>query len=184
MPAPEAGLEAPQQQQERQQRRHDERTLEGRKHQFEVGHLQRARPGADGTRHLKAEVPEHDCQGIEHHGREPGEDDHGVAEAQEAEAEQGREEDELRYLEKTIEINPYFPLSYFYKARILLNRGEKFEEAVSLVKKGIDLKPDQKDLPLGYFLLADLDNRLGNQALSQEYAKKGRARVEEQANNR
>ncbi len=97
---------------------------------------------------------------------------------------QGREEDELRYLEKTIEINPYFPLSYFYKARIMLNRGENFEEAVALVKKGIDLKPDQKDLPLGYFLLADLYNRLGNQALSQEYAKKARALVEEQANNR
>jgi len=97
---------------------------------------------------------------------------------------QGREEDELRYLEKTIEINPYFPLSYFYKARILLNRGQNFEEAVSLVKKGIDLKPDQKDLPLGYFLLADLYNRLGNQALSQEYAKKGRALIDEQANNR
>ena len=97
---------------------------------------------------------------------------------------QGREEDELRYLEKTIEINSYFPLSYFYKARILLNRGENLEKAVSLVKKGIDLKPDQKDLPLGYFLLADLYNRLGNQALSQEYAKKGRALIEEQSNNR
>jgi len=97
---------------------------------------------------------------------------------------QGREEDEFYYLDKTIEINPYFPLSYFYKARIMLNRGENFEEAVALVKKGIDLKPDKKDLPLGYFLLADLYNRLGNQALSQEYAKKGRALIDEQANNR
>ena len=86
----------------------------------------------------------------------------------------GREEEEFKYLQKTIEINPHFPLSYFYLARIYLNRGENFEEAVSLVKKGIDLKPEQKDLPLGYFLLADLYNRLGNSALSLEYAKKGK----------
>jgi arylsulfatase A-like enzyme/predicted Zn-dependent protease len=85
----------------------------------------------------------------------------------------GQEEEELKYLEKTIESNPDFPMSYFYLARIYLNRGERFEEAVSLVKKGIDLKPEEKDLPLGYFLLADLYNRLGNQALSLEYARKG-----------
>ncbi|MFB0564137.1 MAG: sulfatase-like hydrolase/transferase [Candidatus Aminicenantaceae bacterium] len=84
-----------------------------------------------------------------------------------------RPEEELKYLQKTIDNNPDFPMSYFYLARIYLNRGENFEEAVALVKKGIDLKPESKDLPLGYFLLADLYNRLGNRALSLEYARKG-----------
>ena len=84
-----------------------------------------------------------------------------------------QEEKEFTYLQKTIEINPEFPLSYFYLARIYLNRGENYEEAVELVKKGIELKPERKDLPLGYFLLADLYNRLGNQSLSLEYARKG-----------
>jgi tetratricopeptide (TPR) repeat protein len=64
-------------------------------------------------------------------------------------------------------------LSYFYLARIYLNRGENFEEAIKLVKKGIDLHPEPDDLPLGYFLLADLYSRLGDAALSAEYARKG-----------
>jgi arylsulfatase A-like enzyme/Tfp pilus assembly protein PilF len=85
----------------------------------------------------------------------------------------GQEEEEFKYLKMATEVDPEFPLSYFYLARIYLNRGENLEEAVNLVKKGIELKPEKKELPLGYFLLADLYNRLGNNALSQEYAQKG-----------
>ena len=86
---------------------------------------------------------------------------------------QGRPDKELEYLEKTIELNPRFPLSYFYKARIYLNRGGKFQEAVEWVKKGIELEPEKDDLPLGYFLLADLYNRLGDPAKTREYVRKG-----------
>ncbi len=89
----------------------------------------------------------------------------------------GRTEEEEKYLRLTMEINPKFPMSYFYLARIYLNRGEKFEEAVDLVEKGIELKPEPKDLPLGYFLLADLHNRLGNEDLAREYALKGQELV-------
>jgi len=87
----------------------------------------------------------------------------------------GREKEEFEYLKKTIEINPEFPLSYFYLARIYLNRGEKLREAISLVKKGIELKPEKKELPLGYFLLADLYNRVGDSMKSLEYAQKAEA---------
>jgi len=90
----------------------------------------------------------------------------------------GQAEDELKYLEKTKEINPNFPLSYFYLARIYLNRGENYDEAISLAKKGIELKPEKKDLPLGYFLLADLYNRIGDSVKSSEYARKGRELVQ------
>jgi len=86
----------------------------------------------------------------------------------------GDVENEKECLEKTIEINPKFPLSYFYLARIYLNKGQDFERAVELVKKGIELKPKKEDLPLGYFLLADLYNRLGDNWKSEEYARKGR----------
>ncbi len=55
----------------------------------------------------------------------------------------------------------------------MLNHGESLEEAVRLVKKGIELRPDRKDLPLGYFLLADLYNRLDQDALAAEFARKG-----------
>jgi arylsulfatase A-like enzyme/predicted Zn-dependent protease len=85
----------------------------------------------------------------------------------------GRDEDELAYLNKTKALNPDFPLTYFYLARIDLNRSQDYNDAVALVLKGLALKPEASDLPLGYFLLADLYNRLGQDALSQEYARKG-----------
>lgn len=91
--------------------------------------------------------------------------------------------EEEKYLNKTIEHNPNFPMSYFYLARIYVNRGERYEEAVSLVEKGIEFKPKNEDLPLGYFLLADLYNRLGQSAKSEEYASKGKALVQENTKN-
>lgn len=87
--------------------------------------------------------------------------------------------EEEKYLNKTMEINPDFAMSYFYLARIYMNRGERFDEAISLVEKGIVLKPAKKDLPLGYFLLADLYSRLGQLAKSEEFARQGRALVQE-----
>jgi len=87
----------------------------------------------------------------------------------------GRAEDELRTLQRTAEVEPDFPLTYFYLARIYLGRGERYQEAVDLVLKGLELKPEVSELPLGYFLLADLYNRLGDGARSEEYAAKGRA---------
>jgi len=87
---------------------------------------------------------------------------------------EGNEDREMEYLKKCMEAEPAFPLSYFYLARIYLNRGQNYEEAVSLVKKGLDLKPGPAELPLGYFLLADLYNRLGDSRQSEEYVRKGR----------
>jgi arylsulfatase A-like enzyme/tetratricopeptide (TPR) repeat protein len=88
--------------------------------------------------------------------------------------EMGREDEEYGTLKRTVEAEPAFPLAYFYLARIHLRRGQGYEEAVALVKKGIELKPVAAELPLGYFLLADLYNRLGDDAASAEYARKGR----------
>jgi len=87
----------------------------------------------------------------------------------------GRVDEERTYLEKGILLAPEFALNYFYLARIHLNRGDKFAEAVELVKKGIAQKPEGRDLALGYFLLADLYNRMGDAARSEEYARKGRS---------
>jgi len=91
---------------------------------------------------------------------------------------QKRMDEEQVYLEKTMESNAGFPLSYFYLARIHLSRGERYQEAVDLVLKGIELKPEEKDLPLGYFLLADLYNRLGDSGRSRDYASRGQALAE------
>jgi len=87
----------------------------------------------------------------------------------------GREDEEYDALQKTIEAEPEFPIAYFYLARIELRRGRDFEKAIGLVKKGIELKPAPADLPLGYFLLADLYNRVGDVVQSEAYARKGQA---------
>ena len=88
---------------------------------------------------------------------------------------------EREFLDKCLETDPRFPLTYFYLARIYLNRNERYEEAIDLAKKGIELKPEKSELPLGYFLLADLYNRLGRYDLSEENALKGQAAAAEAA---
>ncbi len=90
----------------------------------------------------------------------------------------GREDEEYDALRKTIEVEPDFPMAYFYLARIHLRRGTGYEEAIGLALKGIELKPAPADLPLGYFLLADLYNRTGDLARSEENARKGQAAAE------
>jgi len=90
----------------------------------------------------------------------------------------GNAEREFDTLNACLEANPEFPLTYFYLARIHLNRGERYREAIELVKKGIALKPEIAELPLGYFLLADLCNRVGDNIQSEEYARKGQAAAE------
>ena len=90
----------------------------------------------------------------------------------------GRQDDEYATLMRTIEAEPEFPVAYFYAARVLLLRGRDLEEAVRLAERGIGLRPAPSELALGYFLLADLHNRLGDHARSAEYAAKGRAAAE------
>lgn len=83
-------------------------------------------------------------------------------------------ESEKKYLEMTIEINPEFPLSYLYLARLYLHQGRDYHGAIDLAKKGISLEPETEYLPIGYFLLADLYNRVGENALARKYSQKGK----------
>lgn len=87
---------------------------------------------------------------------------------------QGNVSEEEVYLEKTMESNPEFSLSYFFLARIYLNRQEKYTEAISLVETGLTKKVEKEYLPLGYFLLSDLYNRVGNYSKSAEFLEKGK----------
>jgi choline-sulfatase len=84
-------------------------------------------------------------------------------------------EKERETLEKALEADPKFPLTYFYLARLHLAANERYPEAIELVHKGIALGPGPADLVLGYALLSDLYGRVGDAARSREYAAKGRA---------
>jgi arylsulfatase A-like enzyme/Tfp pilus assembly protein PilF len=82
---------------------------------------------------------------------------------------------EQEVLKRCLEADPKFPLTYLFLARLYLNRGERYAEAIDLVQKGIDLKPEPSMLPTAYLLLADLYGRVGDEARSRECAEKGRA---------
>jgi arylsulfatase A-like enzyme/Tfp pilus assembly protein PilF len=87
----------------------------------------------------------------------------------------GKFEKERETLEKCLEADPKFPTTYFFLARLDLARGERYPEAIDLVRKGIELKPEPSMLPTAYFLLAKLYKRVGDEARSRECVEKGRA---------
>jgi len=76
-------------------------------------------------------------------------------------------------LKRAIELDPKFAPSYLDLARMYLDRGTGFEEAIAMVRKAIDLGLHGERVAFADFLLADLYNRVGNEALSREYARRG-----------
>jgi tetratricopeptide (TPR) repeat protein len=92
----------------------------------------------------------------------------------EAYAKLGRPTDQEKTLQSAIDANPTAPTPYLTLAKLYLDRGERFEEAVRLVEKAIKRKPLAPQLALANFLLADLYNRLGDSVRSEKYARRGR----------
>ncbi len=74
---------------------------------------------------------------------------------------------EERYLQLALTIDPTFPRARLFMARIHLERGQGYDEAIELVEGALATGgiPDQ-DRALGHFLLADIYNRLGRDDLS------------------
>ena len=79
-------------------------------------------------------------------------------------------------LGRCLEVDPKFPLPYLYLARLDLVRGERYEEAIGLALKALDLGPDPAARSLAYGLLAELYKRTGDEARSREYAAKAASR--------
>ena len=50
--------------------------------------------------------------------------------------EAGDTDKEREFLDKCLETDPRFPLTYFYLARIYLNRNERYEEAIDAGQEG------------------------------------------------
>jgi len=90
-------------------------------------------------------------------------------------------EQEERYLQLALTIDPTFPRARLFMARIHLVRGQGYEEAIELVEGALATSGilDQ-DRALGHFLLADIYNRLGRADLSRlnaRLAQQAQARV-------
>lgn len=77
---------------------------------------------------------------------------------------------------KSIELNPRFAEGYFYLAKLYLDQGRRFEEAVGLAKRGLEVGPQSEYAPLGHYVLADIYSRLGRVADSRREAARGRAK--------
>jgi arylsulfatase A-like enzyme/Tfp pilus assembly protein PilF len=76
---------------------------------------------------------------------------------------------------KAIALNPYFAEGYFYLAKLYLDQGRNFDEAIEIAKRGIALGSRSAYAPLGHYVLADLYSRKGRRADAQREAEKGRA---------
>ena len=86
-----------------------------------------------------------------------------------------RLEDETALLEESARRHPKAPLPRLYAARNLLDRGQDFESAVRLAESGLELARNDREAAFGCLLLADLYNRLGDSARSEEFARRGQA---------
>jgi arylsulfatase A-like enzyme/Tfp pilus assembly protein PilF len=76
---------------------------------------------------------------------------------------------------KAIELNPHFAEGYFYLAKLYLDQGRRFDEAVTLARRGLALGPRSEFAPLGHYVLADIFSRTGRHAEAQQEAARGRA---------
>ena len=74
-----------------------------------------------------------------------------------------------------IAADPQFGEGYFYLAKLLLDQGQRFDEAINLAKKGLDVAPHSEYAALGHYVLADLYNRTGRRADAAAEAARGRS---------
>ena len=73
----------------------------------------------------------------------------------------GDREGQIEALKQSIVSNPRFAEGHFYLAKAYLDAGTRFDEAIRIARKGLELGPDSEYAPLGHYVLADLFNRQG-----------------------
>src|SRR4029450_1446711 len=64
-------------------------------------------------------------------------------------------------LKQSIQSNPYFAEGHFFLAKVYLDSGSNFDEAIQLARKGLTLAPKSEYAPLGHYVLAALYHRSG-----------------------
>ena len=61
----------------------------------------------------------------------------------------------------SIDSNPNFVQGYYYLSKLIMDRGGDLVRAEELVRAGIEKDPNHDEEPLGYYVLADILNRMG-----------------------
>ncbi|MCH7823908.1 MAG: tetratricopeptide repeat protein [Acidobacteria bacterium] len=82
---------------------------------------------------------------------------------------------EEKLLSRILEIDPEHPRALLFLGMNYVNRGKRYARAVELVTAAVAKPMETRELVLGYFLLADLYNRLGDPIRSAEYGRRGQA---------
>jgi tetratricopeptide (TPR) repeat protein len=84
-------------------------------------------------------------------------------------------QEQVNELKEAIKSDQSFARAYLFLAKAYLDLNENFEEAIGLVKKGLELDPEAESAPLGHYVLADIYNRLGRWADYSSELQKGQA---------
>lgn len=87
----------------------------------------------------------------------------------------GDRQNQLAAFRRAIAANERFAEGYFYLAKLLLDLGQDFDEAVRIAQKGLEVGPASEYAPLGRYVLADIYNRQGRRADAERQAALGRA---------
>jgi len=87
----------------------------------------------------------------------------------------GRSAEQEQALRQAIAINPGFAEGYLYLAKLYLDQGVRFDEAIALARRGLELAPRSEYAPLGHYVLADIFNRQGRADEAETERRAGRA---------
>ncbi len=86
----------------------------------------------------------------------------------------GRSGDQIEAYRDAVEAAPDFVRGYFQLAKALMDAGLDLEEAEAMARRGLELAPVGEHGALGYFVLADILNRLGRPGEEQQALARGR----------
>ena len=86
-----------------------------------------------------------------------------------------QEPQEERYLRLALDINPNFPLTHLYLARLYLRHNQNLDAAIRMTEWALQQALDERDSAFAHFLLADLYNRTGDESLARENLRRGEA---------
>ena len=90
----------------------------------------------------------------------------------------GQSVEEERHLTHVLEIDPQNPRALLFMARSYMNRGENLVRAVEMAMAAVAEPREPDDLMAGYFLLAELHDRLGDAVKAREYALKAQRLIQ------